>query len=121
MGNYLATSVLGNLSKVKKILYAQITTLLLQFFESISKDLEKYTTLTHSARGRRDNVVATSFCPPKRRRRYVSNKTPNDFSVERIQDISVVRLQSVIKERHDNVLRVRNNDVPLVRLHNVSN
>ena len=75
----------------------------------------------HLARGGHEDVVATSFCPSQRRRRYVSNETPNDVSVKRRQDVPVVRLQDVIKERCDNVSRVRNNQVPLVRLHDVSN
>ena len=69
-------------------------------------------THSHPARERRDDVVATPFCPSQRRRRYVSNETPND--------VSVVRLPDVIKERGDNVSRVRNNDITLVRLHDVS-
>ena len=75
----------------------------------------------HLARGGHEHVVATSFCPSQRRRRYVSNETFNDVSVERRQDVPVVRLQDVIKERCDNVSRVRNNQVPLARLHYVSN
>ena len=77
-------------------------------------------TNTRPARRRRDDVVATSFSPSKQRRRYVSDETPNDVSMERRQDVLVVRLQDVIKKCRDNVSRVRNNDVPLVRLHNVS-
>ena len=60
-----------------------------------------------------EDVVATFFCPSQRRRKYVSNETPND--------VSMVRLHDVIRERWDNVSRVRNNDVPLVRLRKVSN
>ena len=75
---------------------------------------------THPARGRRDNVVSTSFRPSQRRRRYFSNKTPNDVSVERHQDVSVAHPQDVIKERRGNFSRERNNDVPLVRLQEVS-
>ena len=65
---------------------------------------------SHPASGRPDNVVATSFYPSQRRRRYVSNETPNDILVERRQDVSVVHLHDAIKERHD-VSKVRNNDV----------
>ena len=65
------------------------------------------------ARGRRDDVVATSFCPSQQRRRYVLNQTPNDVSLERCQEVSVLRLQDIIKVRRDNV--------PLARLHDVSN
>ena len=83
--------------------------------------MTKQAKTTHPARGRCEDVVATSFCPFQQRRRYVSNETPNDVSVERRQDISVVRLHDVFKECRDNVSMVRNNDTPLVRLHGVSN
>ena len=56
-----------------------------------------------------------------RRRRYVSNKTPNDFSVESRQDVSVVRLHDVLLKHRNNVLRGRNNDIPSAGLHDVSN
>ena len=65
----------------------------------------------------RSDVVKTSLCTSQRCRRYVSNETPNDVSVERRQDVSVVRLHNILLERRDNVSRRRNNDVPWVRLH----
>ena len=74
----------------------------------------------HPATRRRRNVVTTSLCTSQRCRRYVSNETPNDVSMERHQDVSVVRLQDVLLERH-NVSKGRNNDVPSFCLHHVSN
>ena len=62
----------------------------------------------------------TSLCTSQRRRRYVSNESPNDVSVERCQDVSVVRLHNVLLVCCDDVSRRRNNDVPSVRLDNVS-
>ena len=70
--------------------------------------------LFHPAARCRGDVVATSLCTFQRRHRYVSNETPNDFSVERRQDVSVVSLHDVLLECHDD-------DVPSVRLHDVSN
>ena len=75
----------------------------------------------HPATRHRRNVVTTSLCTSQRRRRYVSNETPNDVSLERRQHVSVVRLRDILLERHDNVSRGRNNDVPSVRLLDVSN
>ena len=75
----------------------------------------------HPVARRRGDVVTTSLCTSQRRRRYVSNETPNDVSVERCQDASLIRLHDVLLERRDDVLRGSNNDVPLVRLHDVSN
>ena len=60
---------------------------------------------------RRGDVVTTSLCTSQRRRRYVSNETPND--------VSVVRLRDILLDRPD-VSRARNNDVPWIRLLNVS-
>ena len=77
--------------------------------------------LTHPAMRRRGDVVTTSLCMSQRRRRYVSNETPNDVSVERRQDVSVVRLHDVLLVCCDDVSRERNDDVPSVRLHDVSN
>ena len=77
--------------------------------------------ITHLATRHRSDVVTTSLWMSQRRRRYVSNETPNDVSVERRQNVSVVLLHDVLLERRDHVLRGRNNDVPSVRLHNVSN
>ena len=76
---------------------------------------------SHPENGRRDDIVATFFCPSQRHHKYVSNETPNNASVERRKDVLVVRRQDVIKERCDNVSRVLNNSVSLVRLHDVSN
>ena len=58
------------------------------FFISIIYQSSHLSALTQPARGRRDNVVATSFCPSQRRGRYALNETPNDVSVERRQDLS---------------------------------
>ena len=52
----------------------------------------------------------TSLCTSQWRRRYVSNETPNNVSVERRQDVSVVRLHEVLFVCHDDVSRGRNND-----------
>ena len=54
-----------------------------------------------------------SLCTSQRRRRYVSNETPNN--------VSVVRLHAVLLECGDDVSRGRYDDFPSVRLHNVSN
>ena len=62
-----------------------------------------------------------SACTSQRRRRYVSNETPNDVSVERRQDVSVVRLHNILLEGRDDVSKGLNNDVPSVRLLDVSN
>ena len=77
--------------------------------------------LTHPAIRRCGDVVAKSLCTSQLRRRYDSNETPNDGSVERCQDVSLTRLHNILLERRDHVLRGRNNDVPSVRLHDVSN
>ena len=37
---------------------------------------------------RQQDVVTTSLCTSQWRRRYVSNETPNDFSVVRLHDVS---------------------------------
>ena len=66
-------------------------------------------------------VLTTSICMSQRRRRYSSNETPNDVSVERWQDVSVVHLHDVLLKRRDDVSRVRNNDAPSVRFHDISN
>ena len=55
------------------------------------------------------------------RRRYVSNETPNDVSIERRQDVSVVCLHGVFLERQNDISKGRNNDAPSLSLHNVSN
>ena len=64
---------------------------------------------------------ATRSRTAQRRRRYASNETPNDVSVERRQDVSVVRLHDVLLVCRDHVSRGRNDDVSSVRLHNVLN
>ena len=46
----------------------------------------------HQATRRHGDVITTSLCTSQLRRRYVSNETPNDVSVERRQTVSVVRL-----------------------------
>ena len=66
---------------------------------------------------RRSDVSLTS----QWRRRYVSNETPNDVSMERCQDVSVVRLYDVLLERHNDVSKGRNNDASPLRLQDVSN
>ena len=76
---------------------------------------------SHPVTRRRGDVITTSLYTSQRRRRYVSNKTPNDVSMKRRQDVSVVRLHDVLLERRDNVSGGRNNDVPSVRLHDASN
>ena len=76
---------------------------------------------THPATRRRGNVVTTSLCTSQWRRRYVSNETPNNVSVERRQDVSVVHLHHVLLVCRDDVSWGRNDEVPSVRLHNVSN
>ena len=76
---------------------------------------------THPAIRHRGDVVTTSLCRSQQRRRYVSNETPNNVSVERRQDVSVVRLHNVRLECCDDVSSGRNDNVPSVRLHEVSN
>ena len=79
---------------------------------------------SHPATRSRGNVVTTSLCTSQRRRRYISNETPNDISMEHRQDVSVVHLHDVSLEHRDDVSRGRNTDipsVPSVRLHEVSN
>ena len=75
---------------------------------------------SHPALRRRGNVAATSLCTSQRRRRYVSNETPNDVSMERRQDVSVVRLCDVLLERHNDVSKGRKNDATSLRVHDVS-
>ena len=77
--------------------------------------------MTHSALRRLGDVAATSPYTSQWRRRYVSNETPNDVSMERRQDVSVVRLHGVLLERHNDVSKGRNNDTPSLRLQDVSN
>ena len=72
-------------------------------------------------RRRRHDIASTSFCLSQRRRKYISNETPNEVSVELCQNFSVVRLYNVMKKRLDKVSRICNSNIPLIRLHNVSN
>ena len=67
------------------------------------------------------DIAATSQCTSQRLRRYVSNETPNDVSMERRQDVSVVRLDDLLSERHNDVSKGRSNDAPSLRLQDVSN
>ena len=62
---------------------------------------------THLAKRRRGDVVKASLCTSQRRRRYISNVTPHDVSMERHQDVSVVRLHGILSERCDDVSRGR--------------
>ena len=68
--------------------------------------------LAHPATRRRGDVVTTSLCTSQRRRRYVSNETPNNVSVERCQDISVVGLFNVLLVCCDDVSWGRNTTSP---------
>ena len=52
--------------------------------------------ITHPALRRRSDVAVTSLCTSQWRRRYVSNETPNDISMEHRQDVSVTRLCDVL-------------------------
>ena len=75
---------------------------------------------THPAIRRRGDVVTRSVCTSQRHRKYVSNKTLSDVSLERRQAVSMVRLHYFLLERCDDVLKRRNNDVPSVHLHDAS-
>ena len=75
---------------------------------------------THPRIRRRGNVVTTSVCTSQQCRRYVSNETLNDVSVERHQDVSVVHLHDVLLKCRDDVSRGHNDDVPSVCLYDVS-
>ena len=55
-------------------------------------------------------------CMSQRRRRYVSNETPNDASVKCRQDVSVVCLQDVLLVCRDHVSKGRNDDTSPRRL-----
>ena len=83
-------------------------------FVSVIRDI------SHPVIRRCSDAVTTSLCTSQRRRRYVSNETPNDVSVERRQDVSVVRLYDFLLVCCDDVSRVCNDDVPSVRLQDVS-
>ena len=77
--------------------------------------------VSHPATRRRGNVVTTCLCTSQRRRRYVSNETPNGVSVERRQDVSVVCLHDVLLVCRDDVSRRRNDDALSLRFCDVSN
>ena len=80
-----------------------------------------FESLTHLATRRRGDVVTTSLCTFQRRRRYVSNETPNDVSVERRQEVSAVCLHDVLLVCCNDISTRCNDDVPSIRLYNVSN
>ena len=61
---------------------------------------------------RQKDVVTTTLCMSQQRRKYISNETLNEVSVERSQDVSVVRLHSVLLKWCDYISRRRYNDVP---------
>ena len=65
---------------------------------------------------RQQDVVTMS----QRRRRYVSNETPNGVSVELSQDVSVFLLNSALLVCCNNVSRGRNNDASSVYLEEFS-
>ena len=67
----------------------------------------------HPATRHCGDVITLSLCTSQRRRRYISNETPND--------VSVVRLYNVRLECCVDVSRGRNNNVPPVLLHDASN
>ena len=92
-------------------------------YQCVTKKADTYypLTVTHLALRRRSDVAVTSLCTSQWRRRYVSNETPNDVSMERRQDVSVVRLHDVLLERHNDVSKGRNNDAPSLSPHDVSN
>ena len=92
-----------------------------ELHEKILIENENIEITSHPATRRRGDVVTTSLCTAQQRRKYVSNETPNDVSVERRQDVSVVRLHDVLLVCRDHVSRGRNDDVSSVRLHDVSN
>ena len=116
LGNHLRfTSSWDSKSHLAKIYTNKCKALL-----DLANNLQNMPT-TQPATRRRGDVVTTSLYRSQWRRRYVSNETPNDVSVESRQDVSVVRLHYVLLELRDDVLRGRNNDVPSVRLHDASN
>ena len=73
----------------------------------------------HPAKRSRGEVVTTSLCLSQRSRRYVSDETLNDISMECRQDFSVLHLHDVWLEHRQEVSRGRNNEVSSVRLQNV--
>ena len=80
-----------------------------------------YQSISHPPTRRRSNVVTASLCTSQQHRRYTSNETPNNVSVERRQDVSVVRLHNILLVCCGDVSWGCNDDVPSVRLHDVSN
>ena len=72
--------------------------------------------ITHPALRRRGDVAATSLCTSQQRRRYVSNETPNDVSMERHQDIS----GCVSTTSYWNVITTSQKDVTTTPHHYVS-
>ena len=120
---YLTFWVLEHLA-ANYIAEGQKSTALSHIFLSliaIGKKFYCMNVITHPALRRRGDVRATSLCTSQWRRRYVSNETPNDVSMERREDVSMVRLHDVLLERHNDVSKWRNKDVPSLRLHDVSN
>ena len=102
------------ITKIKQLMVVQ------GYLLSILVQFKVHYNTSHRSTRRRSDIVTTSLCTSQWRRRYVSDETPNDVSMEGCQDGSVVRLHDVLLERRDDVWRGRNNDVPSVRLHNVS-
>ena len=74
---------------------------------------------SHPAIKRRGYVLTMSLCTSQQRRRYVSNETLNDVSVERRQDISVVCFHNVLLECCEDISRGRK--ATSHQYHNVSN
>ena len=83
------------------------------FYKTFQNKLDK---ASHPATRRCGDIVTTSLSMFQWRRRYVSNKTPNDVSIERRQDVSVVCLNDVFLECRDDVSWGSNNDVPSLHL-----
>ena len=77
-----------------------------------------YNLLSHPATRRPGDVVTTSLCTSQWFRRYFSNKTPNDVSLERRQYVSLVHLHVLLECRDECQRGVM---IPSVRLQNVSN
>ena len=75
---------------------------------------------SHSALKRRGDIATTSLRTSQQRRRYISNETPNDISMEVRQEVSVVRLHHVLLERRSDVSKGCNNKVPSLRRHDFS-
>ena len=88
------------------------------FYKAFQNKLDK---ASHPATRRCGDIVTTSLSMFQWRRRYVSNKTPNDVSIERRQDVSVVCLNDVLLECRDDVSWGSNNDVLSLHLLDVSN